>query len=79
MTSTARSRQRSRAGDHVDLLDVLNRQAGVPLTEANRIALALHEQHMSLGSFAERLEEGRRERGWSTTHNSFSGLASRSR
>ena len=24
--------------DHVDLLEVLNRQAGVPLTEANRIA-----------------------------------------
>jgi uncharacterized RDD family membrane protein YckC len=52
--------------DHVDLLDVLNRQANVPLTEANRIAAALREQHMSLGSFAERLEHNRVDRGWSS-------------
>src|SRR5438128_7527224 len=43
--------------DHVDLLDVLNRQAGVPLTEANRIAATVREQHMSLGSLADRLEQ----------------------
>jgi uncharacterized RDD family membrane protein YckC len=56
--------------DHVDLLDVLNRQAGVPLSEANRITLALREQHISMGSLAERLEEGRRERaGWSSIEN----------
>ena len=52
--------------DHIDLLDVLNRQAGVPLTEANRIADAVREQHMSLGTLAERLEYGKRERGWNT-------------
>jgi uncharacterized RDD family membrane protein YckC len=55
--------------DHVDLLDVLNRQAGVPLTEANRIAAAVREQNMSLGSLAERLELHTRERGWSTLEN----------
>jgi uncharacterized RDD family membrane protein YckC len=55
--------------DHVDLLDVLNRQAGVPLTEANRIAGAVREQNMSLGSLAERVEQRRRERGWSTLEN----------
>lgn len=52
--------------DHVDLLDVLNRQANVPLTEANRIAAAVREQHMSLGSLAERLEDSRADRGWSS-------------
>jgi uncharacterized RDD family membrane protein YckC len=52
--------------DHVDLFDVLNRQAGVPLTEANRIAAAVREQHISLGSLAERLEQRPRERGWSS-------------
>jgi len=53
--------------DHVDLLDVLNRQAGVPLTEANRLAGAVREQHMSLGSLAERLEQRAGERrGWSS-------------
>jgi len=52
--------------DHVDLLDVLNRQVGLPLTEANRLAQAVREQHMSLGSLAERLEQGKRERGWNT-------------
>jgi uncharacterized RDD family membrane protein YckC len=56
--------------DHVDLLDVLNRQAGVPLGEANRIAATLREQHVSLGSFADRLDEGRRARaGWSSVEN----------
>ena len=55
--------------DHIDLLDVLNRQAGLPLTEANRIAAAVREQNMSLGSLAERLELRTRERGWSTLEN----------
>ena len=55
--------------DHVDLLDVLNRQTGVPLTEANRIAAQVREQHMSLGSLAQRLEAPKRERGWSTLEN----------
>lgn len=56
--------------DHIDLLDVLNRQAGVPLTEANRIASALREQHSSLGSLADRLEQSRSDRrGWSTLEN----------
>ncbi|HEX6662282.1 MAG TPA: RDD family protein [Gaiellaceae bacterium] len=56
--------------DHIDLLDVLNRQAGVPLTEANRIAAALREQHSSLGSLADRLELSRSERrGWSSVEN----------
>jgi len=55
--------------DHVDLLDAFNRQAGVPLTEANRVAAAVREQHMSLGSLAERLEQRPRERGWSTLEN----------
>jgi uncharacterized RDD family membrane protein YckC len=48
--------------DHVDLLDVLNRQAGVPLTEANGIAGAVREQNMSLGPH-------RRERAWSPLEN----------
>jgi uncharacterized RDD family membrane protein YckC len=61
--------------DHVDLLDVLNRQAGVPLTEANRIAAELREQHISLGSLAERLEPRKRERGWSSLENA--GIALR--
>src|SRR5438093_362200 len=55
--------------DHVDLLDVLNRQAGVPLSEANRIAAEVREQNISLGSLAGRLEQSRRERGWSTLEN----------
>ena len=56
--------------DHVDLLDVLNRQARVPLTEANRIAAELRQQHISLGSLADRLEQGRAERaGWSSLEN----------
>ena len=56
--------------DHVDLLDVLNRQAGVPLTEANRIAATVREQHMSLGSLADRLEQTTRAGvGWSSLEN----------
>ena len=56
--------------DHVDLLDVLNRQAGVPLSEANRIAAAVREQHTRFGSLAERVDERNRERaGWSTLQN----------
>ena len=43
--------------DHVDLLDVLSRQVGVPLSEANRIALALREQHISMGSLARGLKK----------------------
>lgn len=43
--------------DHVDLVDVLNRQAGVPLGEASRIAATLHEQHFALGTLAHRIEE----------------------
>jgi uncharacterized RDD family membrane protein YckC len=62
--------------DHVDLLDVLNRQAGVPLTEANRIAVALREQHMSLGSLADRLEHnGSGRNGWNSLENA--GIALR--
>jgi len=62
--------------DHVDLLEVLNRQAGVPLTEANRIATTLREQHMSLGSLSDRLEQSERGRsGWSSLENA--GIALR--
>jgi uncharacterized RDD family membrane protein YckC len=56
--------------DHVDLLDVLNRQVGVPLTEANRIATMVRDQNISLGSLADRLDESRRARaGWSSLEN----------
>jgi uncharacterized RDD family membrane protein YckC len=56
--------------DHVDLQDVLNRQVGLPLTEANRVARAVREQHISPGSLAERLEQRKRERGeWSSLEN----------
>lgn len=62
--------------DYVDLLEVLNRQAGVPLTEANRIATTLREQHMSLGSLSDRLEQSERGRsGWSSLENA--GIALR--
>jgi uncharacterized RDD family membrane protein YckC len=61
--------------DHVDLLDVLNRQAGVPLTEANRIGAMLREQHASLGSLADRLDESRTRVGWSSLENA--GIALR--
>lgn len=56
--------------DHVDLHDVLNRQAGVPLTEANRIAAELHAQVGRHGSLAGRLQEtGRARAGWGTLEN----------
>ena len=56
--------------DHVDLVDVLNRQAGVPLGEANRIAATVRGQHAGIGSLGERLEERSRERsGWSNLQN----------
>jgi uncharacterized RDD family membrane protein YckC len=61
--------------DHVDLLDVLSRQIGVPLTEANRIATQLREQHYSLGSLADRLEPAKQQRGWSSLENA--GIALR--
>jgi uncharacterized RDD family membrane protein YckC len=41
----------------------------VPLSEANRIAAQVREQHLSLGSLAQRLEAPKRERGWSTLEN----------
>ena len=47
--------------DRVDLLDVLSRHIGVPLSEASRIARELREQDMSLGSLSERLAWERRE------------------
>jgi uncharacterized RDD family membrane protein YckC len=56
--------------DHVDLVDVLNRQAGVPLTEASRIAAKLREQHFALGSLADRLEDRASHRGgWDSLEN----------
>jgi len=56
--------------DHVDLLDALNRQVGIPLTEANRIATMVRDQNISLGSLADRLDESRRARaGWSSLEN----------
>src|SRR3954447_3447315 len=55
--------------DYVDLLEVLNRQAGIPLTEANRIAADVREQNLSLGSLAERLAPAKRDRGWSSLEN----------
>jgi uncharacterized RDD family membrane protein YckC len=56
--------------DHVDLVDVLSRQTGVPLSEASRIATALWGQHARSGSLGERLDERRRvESGWSMLEN----------
>jgi uncharacterized RDD family membrane protein YckC len=54
---------------HVDLIDVLNRQAGVPLSEANRIAGELRSQHSFLPSFADRVAETKRERAWGSLEN----------
>src|ERR687886_2114056 len=54
---------------HVDLAGVLNRQAGVPLYEANTIAGQLRARHSSTPSFAMRMEESKRERGWSSLEN----------
>jgi uncharacterized RDD family membrane protein YckC len=53
--------------DHVDLLDVLNRQIGVPLTEANRLVDELRRHRLALGSLAERLKCLGRERGASNS------------
>jgi uncharacterized RDD family membrane protein YckC len=62
--------------DHVDLVDVLNRQIGLPLTEANRLAGELRQQHAAMGSLAERLsEQGQARRGWSSLENA--GIALR--
>jgi uncharacterized RDD family membrane protein YckC len=54
---------------HVDLVDVLNRQAGVPLYEANTIAAELRTRHSSAPSFEERVTETRRERAWGSLEN----------
>ena len=62
--------------DHVDLLEVLNRQIGIPLTEANRLAGELRQQHAVMGSLAERLQEqGRETAGWRSLENA--GIALR--
>jgi uncharacterized RDD family membrane protein YckC len=60
---------------HIDLVDVLNRQAGVPLIEANRIAAELRTQHITTASFGERVQESRRELGWASLENA--GIALR--
>jgi uncharacterized RDD family membrane protein YckC len=54
---------------HVDLVDVLNRQAGVPLFEATRIAAQLRDQHITHVSFSERMQDSKRERSWSSLEN----------
>jgi uncharacterized RDD family membrane protein YckC len=54
---------------HVDLVDTLNRQAGVPIFEANSIAAELRAQHITTASFGERVQEVRRERGWASFEN----------
>ena len=53
---------------HVDLVDVLNRQAGVPLSEATTIAAQLRG-HITPASFTERLQVSKRERGWTNVEN----------
>ena len=55
--------------EHVDLVDVLTRQAGVPLYEANTIAGELRVRHSSAPSFADRVAETRRERAWGSLEN----------
>jgi uncharacterized RDD family membrane protein YckC len=54
---------------HVDLVDVLNRQAGVPPYEANTIAAEVRARHSSAPSFAGRVAETRRERAWGSLEN----------
>jgi uncharacterized RDD family membrane protein YckC len=54
---------------YVDLVDVLNRQAGVPLYEANTIAAELRALNRTGPSFEERVAETRRERAWGTLEN----------
>lgn len=50
------------AWDHIDFVDVLHRQIGVPLPEANRIGATIRrDQNHRLGSFANRLRERARE------------------
>jgi len=62
--------------DHVDLLEVLNRQIGLPLMEANRLAGELRQQHAVMGSLAERLQEhGHATGGWQSLENA--GIALR--
>jgi hypothetical protein len=40
---------------HVDLVDVLNRQAAVPLFEATRSPAQLRDEHITRASFTERM------------------------
>lgn len=54
---------------YVDLVDVLNRHAGVPLYEANTIAAELRALNSTGPSFAERVAETRRERAWGSLEN----------
>jgi uncharacterized RDD family membrane protein YckC len=54
---------------HVDLVETLNREAGVPLFEANTIAAELRGHHITTASFGERLHESKRERGWASLEN----------
>ena len=54
---------------YVDLVEVLNRHAGVPLYEANTIAAELRALHSTGPSFAERVAETRRERAWGSLEN----------
>jgi uncharacterized RDD family membrane protein YckC len=54
---------------YVDLVDVLNRQAGVPLSEANGIASDLRARHNLAPSFADRIAETKREREWGSFEN----------
>jgi len=56
--------------DHIDLLDVLNRQIGVPLTEANRIATELRHPATEL----RHPETERVSTGWSALENAGIGL-----
>jgi uncharacterized RDD family membrane protein YckC len=62
--------------DHVDLLELLNRQIGVPLTEANGIASELRQQHAVMGTLAERLQDRARDTAsWTSLENA--GIALR--
>jgi uncharacterized RDD family membrane protein YckC len=54
---------------HIDLVDTLNRQAGVPIFEANTIAAELRAQHNTAASFGEHLQESKRNRGWASLEN----------
>src|SRR6266576_3519891 len=50
-------------------VDVVDRQAGVPLFEATRIAAQLRDEHSTRASFTDRMHDSRRERGWSSLEN----------